>query len=209
MSVAKLIGPDIEELIRENPQELAAALADLHPVDVAELMEDLPRGDRLLLFESLPPERGPAVFSERKGETLRLILHEASPEKLGPELDLLPADEVTFLLEHLTQRQRETLLARMSPRDAAEAERLLRYAPRTAGRLMSEKFPRIRAEWTAAQTLEHLKKIDPEVETVQSLYVVDDHDHLIGSVSLRKLLPAPPTRLISDLMDKALLTGHT
>src|ERR1700730_12932220 len=190
MSVAKLIGPDIEELIRENPQELAAALANLHPVDIAELMEGLPRGGRVLLFASLPPDGGAAVLAELKGETLRLILHEASPDKLGPELDLLPADEVTFLLEHLTQRQRETLLARMSPRDAA----------------MAENVPRIRAEWTAAETLEHLKKIDPEVETVQSLYIVDDHDHLIGSVSLRKLLPAPPTRLISDLLEKALLT---
>src|ERR1700694_1202608 len=142
MSVAKLIGPDIEEMIRENPQELAAALADLHPVDVAELMEDLPRGDRVLLFESLPPERGAAVLSELKGETLRLLLHEASPEQLAPKLDLPPADEVTFLLEHLTQRQRETLLARMSPRDAAEAERLLPDAPRTAGALLAEKVSR-------------------------------------------------------------------
>ena len=41
MSVAKLIGPDIEELIRENPKELAAAVADLHPADLAELLEDL------------------------------------------------------------------------------------------------------------------------------------------------------------------------
>ncbi|HEY6050145.1 MAG TPA: hypothetical protein VIZ58_02785, partial [Thermoanaerobaculia bacterium] len=177
MSVAKLIGPDIEELIRESPKELAAAVADLHPADLAELLEDLPREDRVLLFEALPPDQGAAVLSELKGETLRLILHEATPEKLGPELDRLPADEVTFLLEHLTQRQREALLEKMSPRDAAEAERLLRFAPRTAGRLMSEKFPKIRAEWTAAETLEHLKKIDPEVETVQSLYVVDDHDH--------------------------------
>lgn len=42
MSLAKLIAPDIEELIRENPLELAKAVADLHPADVAELLEDLP-----------------------------------------------------------------------------------------------------------------------------------------------------------------------
>jgi magnesium transporter len=209
MSVAKLIGPDIEELIRESPAELAAAVADLHPADLAELLEDLPREDRVLLFEALPADQGAAVLSELKGETLRLILHEASPEKLGPELDRLPADEVTFLLEHLTQRQREALLAKMSPRDAAEAERLLRYAPRTAGRLMSEKFPKIRGAWTAAETVEHLKKIDPEVETVQSLYVVDDHDHLVGYVSLRRLLPAPSGKRISELMEKTVKTVHT
>jgi magnesium transporter len=202
MSLAKVIVPEIEELIRENPAEIPAAVAELHPADLAELLDELPREDRVALFEALPPEQGAAVLSELKGETLRLILHSASPDKLGPQLDRVPGDEVTFLLEHLPQRQRETLLAKMSPRDAAEAERLLRYAPRTAGRLMTEKFARIRPEWTVAETLEHLKKIDPEVETVQMLYVTDDHGHLIGQVPLRKLFPAPPDRRIAELMNR-------
>lgn len=202
MSVAKVIGPDIEELIRENPQELAAAVRDLHPADIAELLNELSGEDRLILFEALPPEQGAAVLSELKGETLRLILHQASPETLGPRLDLVPADEVTFLLEHVSQRLREALLAKMSPRDADEAKRLLRHAPRTAGRLMSEKFAKVRPEWTVAETLEHLKKIDPEVETVQTIYAVDGHGHLVGAVNLRKLLPAPPEKKISDLMDR-------
>ncbi|HEY7113387.1 MAG TPA: magnesium transporter [Thermoanaerobaculia bacterium] len=206
MSLAKVIGPDIEELIRENPQELPAAIAELYPADIAELMNELPRDDRIVLFEVLPPERGAAVLSDLKGETLRVVLHRASPEKLGSYLDRLPPDEVTFLLEHLSQRQREAVLAKMSPRDAAEAERLLRYPPRTAGRLMTEKVPRIRPEWTVAQALGELKKIDPEVETIQSLYAVDDNGRLVGYVSLRQLFPAPPERKISELMERRLLT---
>ncbi len=208
MSVAKLIGPDIEELIHESPRELAAAVRDLHPADLAELLDELPREDRPILFEALPPEQGATVLSELKGETLRLILHTASPEKLGPQLDRVPADEVTFLLEHVSQRLREALLARMSPRDAAEAKRLLRYEPRTAGRLMSEKFARIRPEWTAAETLEHLKKIDPEVETVQILYVVDGEGHLAGAVNLRKLLAVPPEKKIAEVMDRRMASVH-
>ncbi len=206
MSLAKVIGPDIEELIRENPKELAAAVANMHPADLAELLDDLPRDDRITLFEALPVEQGAAVLSELKGETLRLILHSASPAKLGPMLDKLPADEVTFLLEHLTQRQREAILAKMSPRDAAEVQRLLRYPPRTAGRIMTEKFATIRPEWTVAETLDHLKRIDPEVETVQSLYAVDDRGRLVGYVALRRLFPAPPDRKIADMMERRLLT---
>jgi magnesium transporter len=208
MSLAKLIAPDIEELIREKPGELAAAVADLHPADLAELLEDLPRQDRLTLFEALPPEQGAAVLSELKGETLRLILHTASPEKLGPQLDRVPGDEVVFLLEHVSQRQREALLAKMSPRDAAEAKRLLRYQPGTAGRLMSEKFATMSPDWTVAETLEHLKKIDPEVETIQTIYAVDRHGHLVGAISLRKLLPAAPDRKVSELMDRRVATVH-
>jgi magnesium transporter len=209
MSFAKMIAPDIEELIREKPGELAAAVADLHPADLAELLEDLPREDRLILFEALASEQGAAVLSELKGETLRLVLHQVSLEKLGAELDRLPGDEVVFLLEHVSQRRREALLAKMSPRDAAEATRLLRYEPGTAGRLMTEKFARVRPEWTVAETLEHLKKIDPEVETIQTMYAVDENGHLVGAVQLRKLLPQPPDRKIGELLDRRVATVHT
>jgi len=209
MSLAKAIGPEVEELSREGSPDLAAAVADLHPADLAELLEDLPREDRLVLFEALPPEQGAAVLSELKGETLRLILHQASPEKLGPELDRLPGDEVVFLLEHVSQRQREVLLAKMSPRDAAEAKRLLRYEPGTAGRLMTEKFAKVRPEWTVAETLEHLKKIDPEVETIQTIYAVDDEGHLVGAVTLRRLLPQPPDRKIGELLNRRVPTVRT
>jgi magnesium transporter len=209
MSLAKSIAPEVEELIREGSPDLAAAVAELHPADLAELLEDLPREDRLVLFEVLPPEQGAAVLSELKGETLRLILHQASPEKLGPELDRLPGDEVVFLLEHVSQRQREVLLAKMSPRDAAEAKRLLRYEPGTAGRLMTEKFGKVRPEWTVAETLEHLKKIDPEVETIQTIYAVDGEGHLVGAVPLRRLLPQPPDRKIGELLDRRVPTVRT
>jgi magnesium transporter len=206
MSLAKVISPDIEELIRENPGQIPAAVADLHPADIAELLDELPQEDRLILFEALPPEQVAAVLAELKGETLRLVLHRASPEKLGPQVDRVPGDEVTFLLERLSQRQREALVSKMSPRDAAEAKRLLRYDPRTAGRLMTEKFAKVRPEWTVAEALEHLKKVDPEVETIQSLYAVDAEGHLAGAVSLRKLFAASPEKKISELMNKSVLS---
>jgi magnesium transporter len=206
MSLAKVIAPDIEELIRENPDQLRDALAAIHPADLAELLDDLPREDRLVVFEALPVDQGASVLSTLKGETLRLILHTASPSKLGPMLDRLAPDDVTDLLEHLTQRQREVILAKMSPRDAAEVERLQRYPPRTAGRLMTIKFATIRPEWTVAETLQHLRRIDPEVETVQSLYAVDDAGRLVGYVALRRLFPAPPERKIAEMMERRLLT---
>lgn len=209
MSLAKLIAPDIEELIREKPEALAAAVAELHPADLAELLDDLPREDRLVLFEALPPEQGAAVLSELKGETLRLVLHQASLEKLGPQLDRVPGDEVVFLLEHVSQRRRESLLGKMSPRDAAEAKRLLRYEPGTAGRLMNEKFAKVRPEWTVGEALEHLKKIDPEVETIQTIYAVDGENHLVGAVALRKLLPQPPDRKVGELLERRVVSVRT
>src|SRR5262245_44585114 len=202
MSLAKVISPDIEELIRENPGQIPAAVADLHPADIAELLDELPQEDRLVLFEALPPEQGAAVLSELKGETLRLVLHRASPDKLGPQLARAPRGAGAC---H-PQRQRWPLLSKMSPRDAAEAKRLLRFEPRTAGRLMTEKFAKVRPEWSIAEALEHLKKVDPEVETIQSLYAVDADGHLVGAVSLRKLFASAPEKKISEVMNKSVLS---
>ena len=61
---------------------------------------------------------------------------------------------------------------------------------------------------TAAETLEHLKKIDPEVETVQTLYVVDGEGHLAGAVNLRKLLAVPPEKKIAEVMDRRMASVH-
>jgi hypothetical protein len=57
--------------------------------------------------------------------------------------------------------------------------------------MMTEKFAKIRPEWTVSETLEHLKTIDPEVETIQTIYAVDGEDHLVGAVPLRRLLAQP------------------
>jgi Mg/Co/Ni transporter MgtE len=91
MSLAKVIVPDIEELIRENPAQIPAAMAELHPADIAELLDELPQDERLILFEALPPEQGAAVLSELKGKTLRLICIAPRPRSSGPSSIACPA----------------------------------------------------------------------------------------------------------------------
>jgi len=89
----------------------------------------------------------------------------------------------------------------MEPEDAAEVRGLLEYSDETAGRLMTEKVVRIRRRWTAQETIEYLRDIDPETETLAYLYVVDDDDRLVGVVPLRDLITAPANTLIRDIME--------
>ncbi len=194
MSLAKTIAPDIEELIREKPGELAAAVADLHPADVAELLEDLPREDRLVLFEALPPEQGAAVLSELKGETLRLVLHQASLDKLGPQLDRLPGDEVVFLLEHLSQRRRENLLGRMSPRDAAEAKR----PDRKVGELLDRRVATVRTDTPQEEVAQLVSKYD-----VYAIPVVDEENRPVGIVTVDDVIDVLNEEQTEDVLHMA------
>ena len=74
---------------------------------------------------------------------------------------------------------------------------------------MTEKFAKVRPEWSVGETLEHLKKIDPEVETIQTIYALDGEGHLVGAVTLRKLLPQPPDRKVGELLDRRVATVRT
>ena len=70
--------------------------------------------------------------------------------------------------------------------DAAEVRTLLRYPEDTAGRLMTDRFARVRPYMTAADTIQYLHRIDPEVETLDNLYVTGPQSNLLGVVSLRR-----------------------
>lgn len=206
MRLAELLGPDVLEIVREDPSALSEGLWDFNPADLSELLEALPREDRVRVLQNLAADQIGAVLVFEGGETLKLALTRLTPERLAAALDTLEPDDAARLLGFLSEEKRAPILQRMHVRDAAAVRGLLAYEPGTAGRLMTGKFVRIRPEWTVAETLEHLKKIDPEVATVAVLYAVDESDRLAGVVSLRKLLPAPGESSISSLMSHEVIS---
>ena len=206
MRLAELLGPDVLEIVREDPSALREGLWDFNPADLSELLDALPREDRVRVLENLSPAQVGSILAFEGGETLKIALTRLSPDALAASLDTLEPDDAARLLSFLSEEKRAPVLNKMTARDAAAARGLLAWEPGTAGRLMTGKFVRVRPEWTAAETLDHLRKIDPEVATVADIYAVDDEDHVVGVVSLRKLFPAAPDRKISSLMSHEVIS---
>ncbi|MCC6133276.1 MAG: magnesium transporter [Acidobacteria bacterium] len=206
LKLGTILGPDVLEILRDDPEALGEGLRDFHPADIADLLYEIPREDRLTVLEHLDSDILGQVLTYLGGGVLRLALTRLPHKMLGRALDTLEPDDGARLLSFLPEEKRLPVLANMSARDAAEARGLLAYEPGTAGRLMTGKLVKVRPEWTVAETLEHLKKIDPEVATVADLYAVDDKERLVGVMSLRKLLPAPPARRIGSLMTRDVIS---
>ncbi len=206
MRLGTLLGPDILEIVRDDPASLREGLEDFHAADIADLLEEIPREDRLRVLENLSANQIGGILTYLSGETLKVALTRLSPKVLAGALDTLETDDAARLLSFLTQEKRIPVLAGMSAKDAAAARGLLTYEPGTAGRLMTAMFVRVKPEWTVNDTLDHLKKIDPEVATVADLYAVDKDDRLVGVVSLRKLLPAASMRTIASMMTEEVVS---
>ncbi|MFN7986921.1 MAG: magnesium transporter [Thermoanaerobaculia bacterium] len=200
MRIGDLLGPDVLEIVRDDPAALREGLWDFHPADVADLLAAIPREDRIPVLAQLRDEQLGGVLSYIGGGVLRMALTRLPPAKIAAALDTLEPDDSARLLSFLPEGRRLPVLNRMSARDAAAARGLLAWEPGTAGRLMTDRFVKVGPDWTVGETMAHLRKIDPEVATVADLYAVDGKGRLAGVMSLRKLLPAEPGRRVWELM---------
>ena len=180
----------VKQLLGEGRDErLADLLEDAHPADVSRVIRELPREDQIRLFRLLAPQRAGEVLAELDDPTLRELVGALPEVEVSRVLDRMPPEHVVDVVEELPKAQAEEILELMEEEKAEEVQELLEYKEGTAGRLMSPEFVAVREEATVAQAIEHIRKAAPG-EGDFYLYVVDDHDHLVGVVPLHRLLAA-------------------
>jgi len=176
-------------------------LQDEHPADIADLLEILSSEERALIFDLLPAEIASEVLDEIDTRSTRSLVEAIPDEKVADLLEVLPVDDAAELLLELQGDRAEDILELMDPEDASEVEALLSYPEDSAGRLMSTKVIRLREDMTVQDTLEFMRTIDPEVETLAYLYVVNGNDRLVGVVPLRNLVTSPGSKTLSEIME--------
>ena len=180
----------VKQLLGEGRDErLADLLEDAHPADVSRVIRELPREDQIRLFRLLAPQRAGEVLAELDDPTLRELVGALPEVEVSRVLDRMPPEHVVDVVEELPKAQAEEILELMEEEKAEEVQELHEYTEGTAGRLMSPEFVAVREEATVAQAIEHIRKAAPG-EGDFYLYVVDDHDHLVGVVPLHRLLAA-------------------
>jgi len=193
------LGETVKALLDEGRQErLAQLLEEAHPTDVAQIIQELPVAQQRTVFRLLSRERAGAVLHEIDDQTLQELVHALDEEELSGILERMPPDNAAEVVDELPEEQAEKVLDLMKEEHAEEVQELLEYGEKTAGRIMSPEFVAVHEEMSVAQAIDHVRKW-ASADHIFYLYVVDDHDHLVGVVPLRRLItsdPATPVRLI-------------
>jgi magnesium transporter len=198
------LAEQIESLVEGNGLNhavLVKLLNDLHPADIAEVMEELSETATLVVFRALEPEVASEVLDEAESEVTQFLIEETTDEKLADILDEMPMDDAARLLGELEPDYAATLIELMSPAEAEDVRDLLAYPDGTAGRLMTDDFVRLQRHWTVTETLGYLRRIDPDTETIAYLYVTDEEERLTGVVPLRRLVMSQPEQTIGEITD--------
>ena len=181
-------------------------LARLHPSDLAEIIGDLSAREALAVVRSLDDETAADAFEHLDADTQKTIIDDIGTERAADIIEEMDSDDAADLLAELPEEQQTRLLAEMNEFTAGELRELVKYAEDTAGGLMTTDYVWIYPHRTAEATIRKIREIAPESEFIYYLYVVDKADALLGVLTLRSLLLAPPDATIDKIMETDLVT---
>ena len=188
---------------------LVNLLQKQHPADLAQLFSELPERERRAAFSILAERNSKLAMeglSELGPEAGAALLAERSAEEIGKLLQDLPSDDAAALIDYLPEELSAEVLELVQKRPAGgDVGDLLEYKEQTAGRIMNPKVFALAEDMTAGESIVALQG-SRDVEVVFYLYVIDVRRHLVGVVSLRRLLLVSPETPLKRIMTTDLIS---
>ncbi len=184
-------------------------LADLHPADIADILEQLDVEEAGAMLGRLDTETAADALSEVEASLQHEILSELDPEHASDLLEMLPPDDAADILADIPQEEAERLLSLMPASESQPIRELLRYGTQTAGGIMTTEVVSLSQDMTVEEALVYLRQHSAHLEMIYNLYIVDDEHRLVGVVSLRELVVAEPTIRLRDMMDRDVIKVTT
>jgi magnesium transporter len=190
-------------------EQVPRFLEELHPADIAEVINHAPASAHNRLFELLDDDIKPDVLAELDDQAEADILEELTDEEISDIVEEMAPDDAADVLGELEDEKREEILDLMEDEDSEDVRELLQYEEDTAGGIMTTDFVSVRATMTAQEAIDHIGSLELE-EPVYYVYVVDYEGRLTGWIQLWELLKlANRTQTLETLAEKETISVHT
>jgi magnesium transporter len=183
-------------------------LLTLHPSDLADIIEDLDRKTQAAVFASLDEEKAADVLEELETEAQKNILESLPVEKAADVLEKMPADEAADILDELEVEKAEELLSEMEQESSEEVRELMEYPDNAVGSIMTTDYFSFAPSMTVDDSLRELRRLKPETDTIYYLYVTDEQERIIATVSLRDIVVSEPAVKLDEIMNKEVILVH-
>ncbi len=192
-------------------QQLRLVLNEQHPADLAEWLEELDVQRRVSCFRLLDLDNASAVLAELDAEHQRKLLGELGDVGIVPIISKMSPDDAADLLSELPDEKARSIISQMTDDEAVEdIEELMSFKDDSAGGIMSTDYLALNSKMTVEDALSQLREAYEEVEDeIYDLFVVDESDRLVGSLSVKELLTAAPDALVESLMDTSVIKVAT
>lgn len=181
-------------------------LADLHPADIAQVISQVHVMEKTAIFDSLSETVAAEALHELEPKIQAMLLLTVDKKKALAILEKMPLDEAADVLGDLPAPETEEFLRLLRPKKEAAIRKLLKHSEETAGGIMTTEFVTVPQHLSAEETIEKLREMAPDAETIYYLFVVDESEKVVGVLSLRNLIIAQPSTPISQIMIKHVIS---
>ncbi len=183
-------------------------LAKLHPADIADIVEELSPEEREAVFETLDEGVAAEALEEIKPRLQADILESLDSERAADIVEEMDPDAAADLLKNLPEETTEEILEEMEPEERHEVSELLEFRENTAAGRMTTEFIALQPPATVHDAIEKLRSFEGGVETVSTIFLVDEQNKLLGAVPLSKLVLATPDTQLMSLAAQPLISCH-
>ena len=199
--LAALLAPDILDLLEENPSAVAAETEELHPADLADVAELIPREQVAAFLAALPAARAAEVLAYLNEDLRTDLLEEIPTSQAAAMVSQMTPDDRADALEDIDEQVAEDIVSELPAEARAETERLLQYESDTAGGLMTTEFVSVAKDMDVDEALNAVRALARagRREATYAIYATDNKGRLAGVLSLRELLAAAPGATIADV----------
>jgi len=199
MEATQKLSETIRDLLDGGRHErLVQVVEEAHAADVAAALRDLAPPEQLTVFRMLNREQAGLVLSELDDRLLLDVARALDETEISGILDRMQPDDAAQVIDELPEEQQEKVLDLMKEEKSEDIQELLEYGEKTAGRIMSLDVLAVHEGDTVGQAIDHVRKA-PSAESAHYLYVLDDHEHLVGALALRRLITADPATPVGVL----------
>lgn len=181
-------------------------LADIHPSDLADILEDLAPAEREAVFTSLDEEVAAETLEEVEPKLQKALLEKLDEQRIADIVEEMDPGAAADLLGELTEEQSDAILEEMEPEERQEVEELLEFDENSAAGSMTTDFVYVGADATVAQAVQALRSFDGDPDSVTEIFLLDEKRMLRGAIPLPRLVMAQPETHLSVLAEPRVLS---
>ena len=200
---------DIKERLEQKDfKVLKSELSRLHHVDIAALIEELGEEQGKTLFELFEDQDSAEILIELDDENREVVLEDLTSQEIAEELiENLDSDDAADIISDLSTAKKVEVLSHIEDIEhASDIVDLLSYPENTAGGLMAKELIQVNDKWSVLRCVKEMRKQAEDVDKVYTIYVVNDHNILLGTLSLKKLLLTSEKTYIKNVYNEKVIS---
>jgi magnesium transporter len=204
MRLASLLGPDLKQLLKEDPDQVRELLDEIHPEDLADIVADLDIDEAAELLARMPAEDAAPIFERLEEHEQEELVELMAPESVAQIASEMAPDDRADLFSVLPEAVGDVILAkleRVDPEAAEDVREIEKWPETSAGHLMTTRYVHVPPDVTVRSAIDAVRKHAGEhAENVYNVYAIEQNERLVGVASLRDLLLASPIVPLREIL---------